>query len=541
LIYNYEINAQFPDVDIHVPPCVVLGTDVFDEFLQENELRDYALNASDDNEIAERFLLAKNFPPAIIRNLADFVKLVQTPLAVRSSSLLEDSQYYPFAGVYRTYMIPNNSPDRKVRLQELICTIKRVYASMFFQKAKNYFEVTSYRLEEEKMAVVIQTMVGGRHGNRFYPDFSGAAKSYNYYPVAPQKSTDGLVSVALGLGKMVFDGGMTVRFAPKYPQIIPQFNTVEESLRNNQQSFYALNLDSKGEPLRGIDDRHVEKYDLRHAEKDGPLRYSGSTYVYDNHAIYDGLARDGGRMVTFAPILKHKLFPLPEIADIMLDICSRATGTPVEIEFAANLSVPQGEKREFALLQMRPLAIRHEFDALDLNEIDVERLLCKSNHVLGNGMHNNIYDIVVVDITRFDRLRTGEVAEQISQFNQMLVAENRPYLLIGVGRWGTLDPMLGIPVSWEQISGASTIVEAGFEDMIVEPSQGSHFFHNIVSFRVGYFTIGKEPADNAIDWGWLTTTEAYKATHFIRHLRFENPAVVKMNGHYNKGVITKPG
>jgi CheY-like chemotaxis protein len=542
LIYNYKLHNKFDGVKILIPPAVVLGTDVFDEFLDANDLRHFALNTFNDREISQRFLQAPYFPKSVEENLADFLDMIQIPLAVRSSSLLEDSQYFPFAGVYKTYMLPNNHPDHRQRLEQLVGAIKRVYASTFFQNAKDYFKVTSYRLEEEKMAVVIQKMVGSQHENRFYPDFAGVAKSYNFYPIPPQKSTDGVAMVALGLGKTVVDGGLCVKFSPRYPNQLPQFYTVAESMKSNQQNFYALNLDGHlqdndaGPETSAL----LGQYDLAVSEQDGTLKYVGSTYSHQNNTIYDGISRKGPRLVTFAPVLKHKLFPLPEILDMLLEMGGWAMGTPVEIEFAVNLAVPEGRPKEFAFLQMRPLALRHEFDVLDIEETKARQLICRSDSVLGNGIVNDIHDVVVVDVSRFDRLRSRDAATEVSIFNSKLLAMNRPYLLIGVGRWGSLDPFLGIPVKWEQISGARIIVETGFKDMSIVPSQGSHFFHNLTSFSVGYFTIRSEVSQNFIDWKWLNNQPALEELNFARHLRFEKPITVKMNGRKNQGVILKP-
>ncbi len=542
LLYNYNLQNKFEGVKIYIPPAVVLGTEVFDEFLDANHLRHFALNAEDDRQIIQRFLEAQYFPKAVENDLADFLDLIKIPLAVRSSSLLEDSQYYPFAGVYQTFMLSNNSSDHRQRLAQLLNAIKRVYASTFFQNARDYFKVTSYRLEEEKMAVVIQKLVGSQHANRFYPDFSGVAKSYNFYPIAPQKSTDGVAMVALGLGKTVVDGGLCLKFSPKHPNQIPQFYSVAESMKNSQRTFYALNLDGR------LDDFHqsqdllslVDSFDLEVAEADGILKYVGSTYAHENHTIYDGISRRGPRLVTFAPILKHKLFPLPEILDMLLELGVWAMGTPVEIEFAVNLSVAESRPKEFAFLQLRPLALRQEFDVLEVEDSDVSKLICASDNVLGNGSIGNIYDVVMVDLDRFDRLRSREAAKEVAIFNSKLVAENRPYILIGVGRWGSLDPFLGIPVKWEQISGARVIVETGLKDLNIAPSQGSHFFHNLTSFSVGYFTVNSSANQSFLDWDWLLAQPAQETLQFSRRLHFDKPITVKMNGRQNKGVILKP-
>lgn len=540
LVNNYKVYERFEGVNLYVPPAIVLGTDVFDQFIDENDLHHFALNCSDDKEINRRFLDAHNFPMDALHKLKEFIEIIKIPLAVRSSSLLEDSQYHPFAGVYKTFMLPNNHDNLNVRLFELLNAIKRVYASTFFQSAKNYIKATTYRLEEEKMAIIIQKMVGVQHENRFYPDLAGVAKSYNFYPVAPQESTDGIASVALGLGKTVVDGGMNVKFCPKYPKVLPQFGSIEESLKNNQRQFYALNLNSKVIDLSETQDTLIEQFGLDVAERDGTLRYSGSTYSHQNHAIYDGISREGYRMVTLASILKHKLFPLPEILEYLLEMGSWAMGTPVEIEFAVNMSVPKDKQKEFCLLQMRPLVLSHEFDVLNIGNTDPDKLICESHKVLGNGVINNIHDVVVVDSERFDRLKSHDAAEEVNTFNKELLSENRPYLLIGVGRWGSLDPFLGIPVKWEQISGATVIVEAGLDDLNVTPSQGSHFFHNLTSFNVGYFTVTSDKEAGFVNWKWLAQHPARREMTYIRHLRFENPIIIKMNGRKNKGIILKP-
>ncbi|MFQ5650516.1 MAG: PEP/pyruvate-binding domain-containing protein [bacterium] len=540
LVYNYKVNESYDRVNVSVPPAVVLGTEVFDRFLDENDLHQFALTCEDDRELNRRFLEVQNFPLDALHKLREFIEMIEVPLAVRSSSLLEDSQYYPFAGVYDTFMLPNNHENLNVRLFELLSAIKRVYASTFSQDAKSYFKITDYRLEEEKMAVVIQEMVGGPHGDYFYPDFAGVAKSYNFYPVAPQVSKDGLVSVALGLGKTVVDGGVCVKFCPRYPQLLPQFNSIRETLNNNQQQFYALNLNGHVANLNEMQDTLLQRLDLETAEQDGTLKYAGSTYCHENEAIYDGISRPGQRLVTFAPVLKYQVFPLAEILEHLLEIGVWAMGTPIEIEFAVRMSVPKNEPMEFAILQMRPLVIRHEFDTLEIEETETEKLICRSSNVLGNGLIDDIRDIVMVGPEGFDRQRSHEAASELTSLNQALMTQNRPYLLVGVGRWGSLDPLLGIPVKWEQISGARVIVESGFDDIEVTPSQGSHFFHNLTSFRVGYFTVTSRMPEGHIDWSWLYAQQACKRLKFTRHLRFELPLTVKMNGRKNRGIILKP-
>ena len=540
LINDYNVRETFENVNISVPAAVVIGTEIFDQFLDNNNLRSFALNCNDDAEITKRFLEAEIFPEDILAELAGFLQIIHSPLAVRSSSLLEDSQYHPFAGVYETYMLPNNQTNSLVRLNDLLSAIKRVYASTFYQAPKNYIKITSYRLEEEKMAVIVQKMVGSVHENRFYPHFSGVAKSYNFYPLPPQKSTDGIISVALGLGKWVVDGGLTVRFCPKYPTDLIQFYSSKDALENSQREFYALRLDETNRFMETTHDTLVETFNLSISEKDGTLNPVGSVYSPDNDMIYDGLSRQGSRLVTFGPILKNKIFPLSSILELLLDMGTWGMGTPVEIEFAVNLLSAKGGKKEFGVLQMRPLVVSYEVDNIDIESNNSEKLICKSNQVLGYGIIQDIFDIVFVDFHTFNRAKSREVAMEVASFNRQLIDQRRPYLLIGVGRWGSLDPWLGIPVGWEQIAGARAIVETSFKDMSVEPSQGSHFFQNITSFMIGYFTVNNISDKGFVDWDWLLNQKPVEVKEFTRLIRFNKPVVIKMNGHQNKGIILKP-
>ena len=536
LINDYEVRGRFAGAHISVPPAVVIGSEIFDQFLDRNNLRKFALESHDDAEITMRFINGV-FPEEPLGDLAAFMTLVREPLAVRSSSVLEDSQYHPFAGVYQTYMIPNDHPDRFVRLGQLVATIKRVYASTFYQCAKDYFKAVEYRHEEEKMSVIVQKMVGSRHGERFYPDFAGVAKSYDYYPVAPQKSGDGTVTVALGLGKTIVDGGAALRFCPKYPDRLPRFSPSDEASGDSQTQFFALDMEAPPIGENETQDMRVRSYDLHDAETDGVLSKIASTYSFENDAMYDGISRDGLRVVTFAPILRHKIFPLSEIIELLLDMGSWGMGAPVELEFAVNMSVPQGRPGQFSLLQMRPMGLRRESEPIEIESVADARLLCRSERTLGHGVFGDIRDIVCVDAEKFDRAMSREAAEEIAVFNEKLLSQRRPYLLIGVGRWGSLDPWLGIPVKWDQISGARGIVEAEFRDMNVDPSQGSHFFHNITSLRVGYFTVNSRKQDGFLDWPWLRSLPAVEEKTFTRHIRLDAPITMKIDGHRNKGVI----
>ena len=537
LLRTRRITKRFPGVKISVPPAVVIATDLFDQFLAENNLSDFALHCDDDNEIQQRFL-GSALPDSLTENLKAFLEEVRFPLAVRSSSLLEDSQYQPFTGVYETFMLGNQQPGLQTRLDELSEAIKRVYASTFSQHAKAYVRATPYRLEEEKMAVILQQVVGTLHGQRFYPDFSGVVRSHNFYPVEPMTYSDGIAAVALGLGRTVVDGGKCMSFCPRYPRHLLQFSSVEDILANTQTEFCALELDGVSHRAEQSHLREA-RFGLDVAEADGTLDAVGSTYSADNHAVYDGLSRPGSRIVTFAPVLKHGLFPLAPILEVLVRAGEDALGNPVEIEFA--VSLPRGdEPADFGFLQIRPLTLARDHQDLTIGEIDASQLICQSTKVLGNGRIENLHDIVVVDSQRFERSRSQEVARAVAHFNATLSAENCPYLLVGVGRWGSNDPWLGIPVEWDEISGARAIVEAGFRDFRVTPSQGSHFFQNLTAFQVGYFTVNPDAGEGSIDWEWLAHQPALEEQGCVRHIRFPRPLRIVMNSRTSQGVIFRP-
>jgi CheY-like chemotaxis protein len=538
LMNMYKIKDEIEGVRISVPPSIVLSTNVFEKFLDENDLRDFAMGTSDDEAIVTKFIDAA-LPDRIIESLASFLESFPSPLSVRSSSLLEDSQYIPFAGVYNTYMLPNNHKSADARLEELMSAIKRVYASTFSLRAKRYFKPTPFRLEEEKMAVIIQKLIGVRHGNLFYPDFSGVARSYNYYPIGPMGASDGIASVALGFGKTVVDGGRALRFCPKYPKHLVQFSSVQDALNDTQREFWALDM-----PGETNDEDHrreftLTSYGLDVAEKDGTLNVLGSTYSAENDAIYDGISRHGTRIVSFAQILKSDYFPLMKILEMMLELGKKGMSAPVEIEFAVNISVPDSKLKEFHLLQMRPMVINLEREHLELEEPVKGEVICKSSSVLGNGVIRNIKDIIVVDADRFNRSESPIAAKEISLFNHELSSQDIPYLLIGVGRWGSADPWLGIPVMWDDIWGAKVIVESDLTDLSVAPSQGTHFFQNITALKVGYFTVNSATGGGFVNWKWLNGQKAVSEKKYVRHIHLEDPLVIVMDGHTQEGVITQ--
>jgi len=538
LLHKHRLDRQFPGTRVHVPPALVIATDVFDRFIAENNLMDFAIHCTDDEEIVDRFLHAPL--PAMLRDyLPAFLDEIRYPLAVRSSSLLEDSQYQPFTGVYETFMLGNHHAEDGLRLHELEEAIKRVYASTFSQHAKAYVRATPYRLEEEKMAVILQRVVGSAHGKRFYPDFSGVVRSHNFYPVAPMRCEDGIAAVALGLGREVVDGGKCLTFCPRYPQNLIQFSSVDDIVANSQSEFWALELNNDAGRARASSLREMN-FSLELAEADGTLQNVGSAYSSDNQAVYDGLSRPGTRIVSFAPVLKHTVFPLAPLLERLIRVGEDGLGRPVEIEFAVRLPRTPSEIAEFGFLQIRPLILSREGEELRMEEVDGERLICQSQQVLGNGRIEDLRDIIVVDYHRFERSRSAEVARDVAHFNAQLSETRTPYLLIGVGRWGSNDPWLGIPVEWDEISGARVIVEAGFRDLRVTPSQGSHFFQNLTAFQVGYFTANPDAGEGLVDWPWLNALPAAEEQGCVRHLRFETPLTVVMNGRTSRGLIFKP-
>ena len=557
LLHKYNVNQRFSGVRVSVPNTLVLATDLFEQFLSENNLESFAIHCSDDGELLERFLAA-TLPGALRAALAGFLREIRVPLAVRSSSLLEDTQYHPFTGVYETFMLTNRHAELETRLEELNEAIKRVYASTFTQSSKAYIRATPFRLEEEKMAVIIQEVVGAVHGTRYYPDFSGIVGSRNFYPSGPMQPNDGIAAVALGLGRTVVDGGKSLSFCPRYPRHMVQFSSVEDILHNSQTEFMALDLGltndaptsdapttgglANGEPVwqpQGVERLRERAYPLRDAEADGTLHWVASTYSRDNDAIYDGLSRPGPRVVTFAPILKHDVFPLAALLDSLQKLGAGALGRPVEIEFAACMGSGT-EAGELGFLQIRPLVWSRESEDLAIEAVEPERILCRSSQVLGNGRIEDIHDVVAVDYESFRRSNSFEVAGIVARLNARLVSANTPYILIGVGRWGSKDPWLGIPVTWEQVSGARVIVEAGFRDLRVTPSQGSHFFQNLTAFRVAYFTINPDRGEGLVDWPWLAAQPALEQVGSVRHLRFELPFTVAISGSRGVGIILKP-
>ena len=539
ILANYFDQAQFPQITIAIPRTVVIGTDVFDDFIKENDLLNFAVENHSDNQIINRFINA-SLPAKIVGDLRDFVKNVHVPLAVRSSSLLEDSLYLPFAGIYATKMLPNDQFGDDIRFLNLVNAIKFVYASTFFRQAKAYISSTPHRIEDEKMAVVIQPVVGNLYRDCFYPDFSGVARSYNYYPVGQAKPEDGVVNVALGLGKTVVDGGVSLRFTPAFAGILPQFSSIKDMFNFSQRDFYAISMKHTASVAFLEEDQYLIKLGLDRAEKDGVLQYLASTYSRENDAVYDGISFSGPRILNFAHILKNEIFPLAKILQCLLKLSSEAMDCPVEMEFAATLDAANVFPAIFSILQVRPLVVNDELVKVELVQTQKEFALCHSDQVLGNGVSHTIKDIVFVKPTVFDAAKSPQIAEEVDSFNSKLRVENVPYLLVGPGRWGSTDPWLGIPVKWSQISGVKVIVEVSLPNMNVDPSQGSHFFQNMTSLRIGYFNIPLNSAKGFIDWPWLESLPIVSETIFLKHVRLAQPLKVMIDGRKSQGIILKP-
>lgn len=538
---NPNLQAKFPAIDIIVPKSFVISTEGFDSFIVENNLQDMSGINDQDAVIAKRFLKSR-FSDWMIHHLKSFLKLIKYPLAVRSSSLLEDAQFQPFAGVYKTYMVPNNHPDLTVRLNQLMDAIRLVYASIYFKTPRSYAKSTLHRIEDEKMAVVIQQLIGSSHGDYFYPAISGVIQSYNFYPIAHLKSEEGIAHIALGLGKTVMEGANSLRFSPKYPEFLPQFSTVDDILKNSQRFFYALKLTDVPEKL-GSSYTESAGRTLAHLEIDDflnhtPVKQLSSTYIPEEHRIRDTAQGKGYRVLTFASILKYKSIPLPEILSDILDMGRKGMGSPVEIEFAVNLATEQRQKPQFALLQIRPMALNQQNMEVVITEKEIADAFCFSTMALGNGIFHDIADILYVKPDSFDPAHTTEIALEIGKVNRQIINQNRKYILIGPGRWGSADRWLGIPVKWNDISGIGAIIEARSDKLHAEPSQGTHFFQNITSLGISYITISKNKRD-FIDWDRLNSLPFESETAYLKHIRLETPLTIKIDGKKSWSVLLK--
>jgi len=536
LLATRDIASKFPQVHIRIPKTVALTTEQFDQFLDHNNLRNTYL-LGDDQEICRKFVDAP-MPMGIIEPLSDFIKQCRRPIAIRSSSLLEDSQYLPFAGIYSTYMLANNHSNDQMRLENLLRMIKLVYASVFFKCSRAYLEATPYKLEEEKMAVVIQEIVGQAYDQYFYPTFSGVAQSYNFYPISHMEPQDGAAQVAMGLGRLVIEGGNAIRFCPKYPDILPQFANVPETLRNAQNYFYALDLQFNPEHVFNEGDTLARLNTAQAAFS--VLQKVSSIYNYEDNRISDDMSsKQGFRVLTFRPILYYQKFPLAEILAELLPILRESIGKDIEMEFAVNMFENEHIPSVFNILQVRPLVVNKEDMTISPDERQKEHLLCYSSKALGNGLYHTT-DIVYVSPEKFDKTKTREIASEVAKINAILKEEQRNYLLIGIGRWGTTDPWLGIPVSWDEISNVVAMVEVGISrDFFADASLGSHFFQNITSRGVAYFTITGKKEQDFVDWLHLQGFPSIHDFTFVRHVHIPGGIAVKIDGKIGEGVILK--
>lgn len=538
IIKRHPELANCDGVKVSVPKTIVLSTDIFDEFMEGNNLYSIALSDIPDEEILSNFLKAE-LPERLDEDFLALFDVIQRPIAIRSSSLLEDSHYQPFAGIYSTYMVPYIE-DKELMLKLLKDAIKGVYASVYYSDSKAYMEATSNIIDQEKMAIILQEVVGNMYDKRFYPSFSGVGRSLNYYPINDEKPEDGVVDVAVGLGKYIVDGGRSLRFSPKHPNSVLQTSTMEMALSDTQTRFYALDMENVEKNFSVDDGFNIQKLSIADADADGSLYGMVSTYDYVDQVIRDGYYDEGRKVVTFANILKHDMFPLAKIMDMMLTYGKSEMGRPVEIEFAGNLKGGENGKGELYWLQIRPIVDMKEMREDEIDNVQNEDILVKSTSALGHGIHEGVTHVVYVKDGVFGYFANSFIAREIEKVNKKFLAENKSYILIGPGRWGSSDTALGIPIKWPHISAAKVIVETAIKDYWIEPSQGTHFFQNLTSFGVGYFTIDTVAGDGIYDKQYLDSIPSIHESEYIRVVELPSPMVVKINGKKNVGIVIKP-
>ncbi len=527
---------EFAYIEVSVPRAVILTTDVFDRFMDRNNLIDVACSDFADDRIAHAFQRAE-LPAELVGDLRALISGVHTPLAIRSSSLLEDALDHPFAGVYGTKMIPNNEIEEDTRFTRLVEAIRFVYATTFFAEAKAYMASIGRSVADEKMAVIVQEVVGQRADSRFYPCVSGVARTHNYYPTGHARPSDGVVSLALGLGKTIVDGGQSWSYSPAYPKAPPPFNDIGELLKNTQTRFWAVNMGEAPPHDPILETEYLVQPGLAEAETDGALRYLVSTYDAGSDRLNPGLDPRGPRALTFAPILGSRLMPFNGLIRRLMDLSEEVLESPVEIEFAINLHRKEALPARLGFLQVRPMMVAGDRVDVTAEDLSGDNVVLATDKALGNGARNDLTDIVFVRPDAFDTAATPQIAKELEQINHTLVAEGRNYVLIGFGRWGTSDPPLGIPVAWGQISGARVIVEATLPDVQPDLSQGSHFFHNVLSFRVFYLSV-EHHGPYAIDWAWLTAQPVTQSAEHATHVRLQSPLSVRVDGATGRGVMT---
>jgi hypothetical protein len=533
ILYSKLDHGKFSDIKIEIPSMAILCTDIFDSFMKQNRLYDIAFTDIPDDRMAYAFQKAE-IPFEVLGDLRSIVEQVHTPLAIRSSSMLEDTKKEPFAGIYHTKMIPNNEYDPDVRFRQLVESIKFVYASTYFKAAKAYRKTIGHKDDDEKMAVIIQEIIGKRYRSRFYPEVAGVARSYNYYPMRPSKPEDGVVNLALGLGKTVVDGGISWAFSPAFPKAEPPFMATPDMLVDTQTEFWVVNMGEppKYDPIN--EGEYITQENITAAEDDSSLKYVASTYNVLAGRLSIGTGFKGPRVLTFAPLLLLNQVPFNDLMKSLLAVCAESLGTPVEIEFAMTF-----DPHRFGFLQVRAMAI--PLDVVHVSEEDMqgENVLIASNSVLGNGVVENIKDIVYVKPESFELKNTKAIVPDLELFNDRLLRSDLPYMLIVFGRLGTADPWLGIPVQWGQVCGAKVIVEATLANVRVELSQGAHYFHNMINLGIKYFSLPFSE-QNKIDWKWFRSQELIDETQFVRHVRLIEPLKIRVDGRRSRGVICKP-
>ncbi len=530
-----QIYSKYSEINIKIPKTLVISTDLFNEFMVENNLYYVAREDLSDIEIDEIFQGAE-LPEKLNQKLKIYLENVKYPLSVRSSSLLEDARLRPYAGLYSSYMIPNNNTNISIRLDQLSNAIKLVYASTYYQDPKAYSK-NVYQPHEEAMAVIVQQLTGTQYGDYFYPSFSGVALSNNFYPFSHMKPSDGVAHIALGMGKTVVDGEKSLRFCPKYPEILPQFSLIDEILNNSQKEFYALKVKGYPEKLNFLENYNLYKRNIIEAENEFPVKSVASTYLPDEHRLVDSWYHKGVKVITFAQILKYNVFPLAGILNDIMQIGRKGMGGPVEIEFSVNLSENKKKKSDFFLLQIRPITEKGERHEIKLNKELEKNIICKSSISLGNGINNTIRDIVYVKPDEFKVEFTKEIADEIGTINSYLVNKKLSYMLIGPGRWGSADRWLGIPVKWRDISGVGVIIELKNKQLNVAQSSGSHFFHNITSLGIDYITVDQEIKEDFFNWERLESAEIKNETKFVRHIQLKKSLYIVIDGLKSESVI----
>ena len=536
---RHRISHKFKDTVISIPRTVVLSTQVFDEFMEANELWSYVAKVKDDEKILNEFI-SKPLPLWLIEDIKVFLKTLHTPVAIRSSSVLEDSLFQPFAGIYSTFMVPNTEMD--VFLDKVVTAIKSVMASSFYKNSRAYVKATSHSMEESKMAVILQEVIGAQYEDVYYPNISGVARSINFYPIGDEKREEGIANIALGLGEIIVGGGRTLRFSPYHPKNILQLTSTATALKETQKYFYGLDMNPESYHVSVNEAVNKKKLNLRQAKHHKSLKFVASTYDLQNNRLRPGVFHEGPRVITFENILIYDFFPLAEILQELLKIGQAEISHPIEMEFAVKLDVPPGESKIFSFLQIRPIIeCSDNIEDLIPEKIDLKDAVIYAETAMGNGNYDNIRDIIYVKPEVFNAAKTVEIAETIDQLNEKLAKEDKNYILVGPGRWGSNDRWLGIPVNWSMVSSAKIIVESGLDDFIIDPSQGTHFFQNITSFKVGYLTINPHSNDGYFDVDYLNEKEAIYEDEFVRHVRFEQPLIIVIDGKNNRAIVYKEG